>query len=172
MEKLVRKAMQHDADAFVELIHDQAQNMYKTARAILSSDDDIADAIQDTILTCWEKLYQLNEPKFFRTWMTRILINKCHSIQRSYQRFVFVDSMPEIPEPDLGFSNFEWTQILEQLKPKDRIIVTLYYAEGFKTPEIAQMLEMPESTVRSSLARSRSILATEYYPKTRMEKRI
>lgn len=172
MEHLVRKAMQKDADAFTTLMRNQMQNMYKTARALLYSDEDIADAIQDTILTCWEKLTQLQEPKYFRTWMTRILINKCNDILRKQQKFVLVETLPETPAPDLGFSNLEWEQVLMRLKPNDRIVVILYYVEGFKTSEIAQMLDIAESTVRNRLARSRGKLATEYYPEIKEEKSV
>lgn len=172
MELLVQKAMKKDAEAFTTLMRGQMQNMYKTARALLYSDEDIADAIQDTILTCWEKLSQLQEPKYFRTWMTRILINKCNDILRKQQKFVLVEDMPDTPTDDLGFANLEWEQILMRLKPRDRIVVILYYVEGFKTSEIAQMLDIPESTVRGSLARSRSKLATEYYPEIKEEKSV
>ena len=172
MENLVKQAMKKDADAFTTLMRGQMQNMYKTARALLYSDEDIADAIQDTILTCWEKLTQLQEPKYFRTWMTRILINKCNDILRAQQKFVLVETLPETPAADLGYANLEWEQVLDRLKPKDRIVVILYYVEGFKTSEIAQMLEIAESTVRNRLARSRSKLATEYYPEIKEEKSV
>lgn len=172
MELLVQQAMKKDAEAFTTLMRGQMQNMYKTARALLYADEDIADAIQDTILTCWEKLSQLQEPKYFRTWMTRILINKCNDILRKQQKFVLVEDMPDTPTDDLGFANLEWEQILMRLKPRDCIVVILYYVEGFKTSEIAQMLDMPESTVRGSLARSREKLATEYYPEIKEEKSV
>ena len=80
MDNLIHKARGGDADAFAEVISDQMQNMYKAARSILNNDEDVADAISDTILTCWEKISQLKEDCYFRTWMTRILINKCYEI--------------------------------------------------------------------------------------------
>ena len=82
MEELIKKARQHDADAFTELMMSQMQTMYKTARAILSNEEDAADAISDTILACWEKRGQLRENKYFRTWLTKILVNKCKDIIR------------------------------------------------------------------------------------------
>ncbi len=51
--------------------------MYRTASAILAQDADIADAIQETILTCWGKNRHFTENRYFKTWMVRILINKC-----------------------------------------------------------------------------------------------
>ena len=68
--EMAEKAAGHDADAFTALMQSQMQNMYKTARAILSNESDIADAISETILTCWEKLEQLNR---------RLLKNREHS---------------------------------------------------------------------------------------------
>jgi len=52
MKNLVRLAQKGDADAFAALLQSQMQNMYKTAAAILSNDEDIADAVGDTLLAC------------------------------------------------------------------------------------------------------------------------
>ena len=71
------------------------QDMYRTASAILSQDADIADAIQETILTCWEKIDTLQKNRYFKTWMIRILINKCKDILRLGRRMVCVEELPE-----------------------------------------------------------------------------
>ena len=55
IEQLVRRAKKRDPDAFTELMQLHEKDMYRTASAILAQDADIADAIQETILTCWEK---------------------------------------------------------------------------------------------------------------------
>ena len=60
-EHLVKKAMLKDPDAFTELMQLHLKDMYRTALAILMNDEDAADAIQDTILACWEKLDRLKE---------------------------------------------------------------------------------------------------------------
>ena len=56
VEQLVRRAKKRDPDAFTELMQLYERDMYRTASAILPQDADIADAIQETILTCWEKI--------------------------------------------------------------------------------------------------------------------
>ena len=169
MEYLVKLAMQHDENAFMELLHSQMQMLYKIARSKLSNDEDVADAIQDTILSCWEKIPHLKEPRFFKTWMTRILLNKCNDILRDKYKILQVDELPEIPAQDLGFSNLDLNELMEQLGPKNRTVFVLYYIAGFSTPEIAQMLEMSESGVRSRLARAREKLAKGYYSEIRKE---
>lgn len=73
MDNLIKRARQQDADAFTTLMQSQMQAMYKIARAMLKNDEDAADAISETIFTCWEKIGQLKRIEFFKTWMTRIL---------------------------------------------------------------------------------------------------
>ena len=162
MDKLIKRALRRDADAFTELMQSQMQNMYKTARSILYNDEDIADAISETILTCWEKMWQLKEESFFRTWMTRILINKCNDILRKQKNLSLVEEIPDIPSYDVKFANAEWKEALDSLNEKYRLVLVLYYVEGFKTGEISRILSMPESTVRSRLARGRQQLAKEF----------
>ena len=123
------------------------------------SDEDIADAISDTILVCWEKFSQLKEDRHFRTWMTRILLNKCTDILRKRKQMVWMDEIPETPDVDAGFENSEWKEALNSLSENFRLVVMLYYIEGFKTSEISQILDIPEGTVRSRLARGREQLA-------------
>lgn len=50
MEELISQARNGDPDAFTALMESQMQNMYKAARSVLCNDEDIADAISDTIL--------------------------------------------------------------------------------------------------------------------------
>ena len=91
IEQLVRRAKKRDPDAFTELMQLHEKDMYRTASAILPQDADIADAIQETILTVWEKIDTLQKNRYFKTWMIRILINKCKDILRSGRRMICVE---------------------------------------------------------------------------------
>lgn len=66
VENLVKKAEQKNPDAFTELMRLYAKDMYKVALAILMNDEDAADAIQDTILVCWEKINTLKYAQFLK----------------------------------------------------------------------------------------------------------
>lgn len=80
MKYLVKRAQRGDKEAFVELMELYKQDLYKVAKSYLRCDEDAADAIQDTILSCYEHLKGLREIGYFKTWMIRILINKCKDI--------------------------------------------------------------------------------------------
>lgn len=163
IEELVRLAKKRDADAFTKLMQTQMQNMYKTARALLENDEDAADAISDTILACWEKLDQLKNPEYFRTWMTRILINKCNDILRKKKDLYFMgDESREIPFSPQEYDNVEWLETVKGLDKKYRMILILYYVNGLKTTDISKVLHIPVSTVRTRLSRARDQLALLY----------
>lgn len=157
---LIEKAKGHDPDAFTELMQFYLKDMYRTAIAILMNDEDAADAIQDTILACWEKFGSLREIELFKTWMTRILINKCYAIRRHH---LDITKLEEYEEPAANDEyNLELKEALSALDEKYRIPVMLFYGEGYKCKEIAEILHIPKSTVQTRLQRGRERLA-QYY---------
>ena len=159
-EYLITKAKRRDADAFTQLMQFYMKDMYRVALAILMNDEDAADAIQDTILACWEKIHSLKKTQYFRTWMTRILINKCYDIRKKNQRF---RGLVEYEEPVKEDSyNFELKEALMTLGEKYRIVMMLFYGEGYHIDEIAAILKIPKSTVQTRLHRGRKKLE-EYY---------
>ena len=146
MIQLVKRSISGDADAFLELMEKNSLAMYKVARGILDNDEDAADAMQDTILTCFEKIHTLKNPEYFKTWMIRILINECNKIHRHYKNFSRAEELPEVPGQDESY----------------RIILVLYYVEGFRIADIASILNMNENTVKTRLVRARVQLKQEY----------
>lgn len=161
MDRLIARAKKRDAEAFTQLMDQQAQGFYKVARAILENDEDAADAIQDTLLACWEKLGTLRENRYFKTWATKILINNCYGLIRQRRGVSLVEEVPDaVPWED--HSEVEWKEALGLLEEKYRIVVVLYYAQGFRTKEIAALLDLSDATVRTRLARAREQLKKYY----------
>ena len=83
-------------------------------------------------------------------------INGCRSRLRRIWRHPTLPLLEEIPA-----SGPEERELLEEifsLPPKERTAVHLYYYEGYKTAEIAQITGEPEGTVRSRLSRARKAL--------------
>ena len=70
-------------DQFTKEVLNVERSLYHTARAILADDEDCADAMQNAILHAFEKLHTLRSEAYFKTWLTRILINECYQIIRS-----------------------------------------------------------------------------------------
>ncbi len=154
---LIKRAQKHDTDAFIQLIEENKNALYKVAKSYLKNEEDVADAMQDTVLSAFEHMDELKSVSYFKTWLTRILINHCTDMIRRQRRIV---SMEEAEEPvgSLVESDYEFYDLLRELPEKDRIIFLLYYGEGFNTREISEILEWNENTVRSRLQRGRKKL--------------
>lgn len=161
MELLVKKAKRGDAEAFIELIEKNKQSMYKVARGFLQEDEDVADAMSETVLTCYEKIRSLRQDAYFKTWMIRILINHCKDILRKQKRNIPVWPIPEPEGQETGEGDWQFRELIEPLREQDRSIFTLYYVYGMKVKEIAEFMEMKENTVATRLRRGRETLRDE-----------
>lgn len=159
---LIHKARKHNKEAFVQLMKEYGPGMYKVAKAILKNDADVADVMQETALTCWEKIDTLKNDRYFKTWMTRILINHCNGMLRERHRFIEAEGILENRGCAAEYSSVEWKVFLESVDEKYRIILILYYVQGLKTREIAEILELNESTVRGRLSTARNRIERMY----------
>lgn len=161
MEKLVRKAKKGDAEAFITLMEQNRQSMIRIAFAYLGNEEDVADAMQETILSSYEKLDTLRKAEYFRTWLIRILINHCIAIRRDRSRTV---SMEEAGEASFSYdfsTDLEFNDLLKNLPEESRLIFQMYYGEQFSIGEIAGMLHMKENTVKSKIHRGREQLRSQ-----------
>lgn len=158
MTELVRRARNGDAEAFIRLIDANRQTLSKVARGFLREQMDIDDAVADTVLACWENIGDLNSPAYFKTWLVRILINKCHDILRHSRRTVSLESAAEKVTSDRNFERTEFESLVDSLDEQYRAIFILYYSEGFKIREISSLLNIPPGTVGSRLQRGREQL--------------
>lgn len=161
MKLLVTKAKKHDKDAFSKLIEQQEKAMYQMAKSILRNEEDVADAIQETIMICWEKIHTLKKDKYFKTWLIRILINNCNRILKQRMRSI-EECISEIGNQESGYETIEWKEFLDCLDEKYRIVIMLYYVQGFNGREIAEILQLNESTVRGRLMTARNKLEKQY----------
>lgn len=157
---LIKRAQRRDKEAFCELINMHMKDMYRTAIAILENEEDAGDAMQDTILACWEKIDTLKQAKYFKTWLTRILMNHCYDILRHKAVYLELDKCEEISSNDE--INIEWKEALKALDEKYRLPIELFYGQGYKVKEIAKLLSLPPNTIKTYLSRGRKQLA-EFY---------
>lgn len=165
MEELIKNAMRGEEKAFIELMDSVSDRMYRTAWAILKQDADVADAIQETILICWQKLKTLQKPQMFRTWVTRILINECYQILKKKKRYsdTAEKAATVFPTFDSDAGNMRFKELLSFADEKYHLLLTLYYADEYSVVEIADMLGLSTGAVKTRLARARDQIRRTYY---------
>lgn len=159
-EKLVKKAIKGNRAAFTKLIKMHEQTLYRVSISILRSDFDSADAVQTTIMNAYENINKLKQPPYFKTWLTRILINECYQMLRNRKQVVPLPATELASSVDNEYGHIEVKEVVDMLPDNLRLVIILFYFEALKVKEIAEILEMPEGTVKTYLHRGRKQLYT------------
>ncbi len=163
MLTLVKKAMRGDKEAFIALMDKHSDSLLRIAHGYLSQEADIADAIQDTILDAYEHLSSLKEPRYFKTWLIRILLNNCNHIYNKNKNYIPLEEVSENltdTAQEVDTPLFRFRELLSYVSEENRICFQLYYGEELTTREIADILHINESTIRSRMHREKLKLKT------------
>lgn len=135
--KLVRKSKKGNNLAFSTLIKTYEKDLYKVAIAMTKNEEDALDCIQEAILQSYISIKDLRQEEYFKTWLIKILINKCNALLKKNKKIMNLDM-----------------EITEDLK----IIVILYYYEDMSIKDISESLNIPQGTIKSRLSRARKKL--------------
>ena len=149
---------EEDKEFFIQKINENRLKMYKTAITILKDEDDANDAIQEALYSAYKNYYSLKEKSYFTTWIIRILINNCYNIINKNKKISYIDdnviqNTTDVEDNYAVENSLEW--VLEQIDKDLKEIVVLYYYDDFSVADIANVLEIPQGTVKSRLSRAR-----------------
>ena len=159
MYELVLKAKKGDKAAFTELILQLEDDLYKIARTRLNNQEDIFDAIQETMISAYKSIGKLKKVEFFKTWIIKILINKCNDVYKNIHIVELDETV--IGKEDINNSinnledNLNFEYIMKILNYDERITMTLYYLEKYTTKEIGELLKTNENTIKTRIRRAK-----------------
>lgn len=156
VKRLVKAAQSGDNEAFIELIQGYEKVLYNTACRWIHNEEDIADIMQETILKAYEKIGTLREPKYFNTWICKILINECNQYFRKEHKVLDLSTLPTTHEMDT--SKLELEELLKELPAKYKMPLVLFYQFGYSLQELSEMLQEPLGTIKSRIHRAKQIL--------------
>lgn len=158
--KLVKLAQKGDKEAFEDLFLLEKEYLYKCAFLYTKNREDAFDLVQNCIVKCMVSIKELREPRYFRTWMTKIMIN-CFNTESIKQRRYVLQEEEVWHEDNTEFSAEEKMDLyhaIDHLKfPYKEIIVQHYFACN-KLTEIAEMLDMPIGTVKAYHSKAKAKL--------------
>jgi len=132
------------------------QTLYRVSYSQLSQKCDRDDAVQECLLKAWNKRDQLKDERFMQTWVIRILLNECHNIRKKRNREPALGQVLNPVAP--ADSDYELHDALLKLDDSLRLPILLHYIEGYSVKEIAQILRLPQGTVKSRMSRARQKL--------------
>lgn len=140
MERLVRKAQRGDKNAFMDLIEENQLALYRAAKAILHREEDVEDAVQETICKAFYKLSDLRQQK----------------------GLVPLEILPEEGRADDRELSLDVQRVLQALGENDRLAMTLYYLNDISVKDIAAMLAISEGAVKQRLSHGRKKFREAY----------
>lgn len=170
MEEWVKEARKGNEQAFYELISHYRDRLYKTAWYYLRDETAALEAVQEVTCRVCLKLGKLREPKYFATWVTRILINYCMDELKRSRRSVPLEEW-EAAEPsgcEAADTRIELAHCVRKLRPHYRDVIILKYFEDMTVEDIALAMNKPEGTVKTWISRAlgqlrKSMKGSEYY---------
>lgn len=160
---IVDRCRAGDSKAQYELYHLYAKAMFNIAMRIVDHAGDAEDILQESFLEAFGKIGDFRADGTFGGWLKRIVINRSvNSIRR--RRLQLFDTIPGADQLVADVYEYEEQQwevqqvhrAIMNLPDGYRVVLSLYLLEGYDHSEIAEILNITESTSRSQYNRAKA----------------
>jgi len=165
---LMARVARGDQAAFTELAHRYSGKLLAVAGRLLGSRADAEDAVQRAFLQCFAAAAGYDPRWAVSTWLYRILTNVCVDELRRRATRTAHDERSVAGELSGGSSNhhppaayLDLHRALEQVPREARVLLALRYVDGLSYGELARIRGISINTVKSQLARGKSLLRAE-----------
>ena len=146
-------------EQFTPLAERYMDTVFRVAYSYLRCRDDADDVTQDVLIQLYKQEKAFESDAHVKNWLIRVTVNRCKNVLRA--PWHKAEDIADY-ENTLVFEQPQYRELFEavvaHLPEKLRVPIHLYYAEGYSTEEIAGLLDIPEETVRTRLARAREKL--------------
>jgi RNA polymerase sigma-70 factor (ECF subfamily) len=182
-EEILERVLAGDTALYEILVRRYNTRLYRTVRAVLRSDRDVEDVMQDAYVLAFRNLGRFEGRSRFSTWLTRIAVNEALARRQESKRTEEWDAMDEsqqgaiaasreAADPETEAASAEWKRLLERsivsLPESYRLVVMLRDVEGMSTSETAECLSITEDNVKVRLHRAHGLLRKGIYAKARV----
>jgi RNA polymerase sigma-70 factor (ECF subfamily) len=163
-EILIRMSQSGDNEAFAKLVQKYSTDAYRTAFMVLRDREEVEDVVQEAFLTCYRSIKSFRMESSFKTWLYRIVVNRCYDRLRKLNRENAAFNKLSLNlnirngEMDEIESRIDLKEVILGLKPEYRLVLALYYGMDFGVQKVADMLGIPAGTVKSRLNSARNLV--------------
>ncbi|NTW31249.1 MAG: RNA polymerase sigma factor [Bacteroidetes bacterium] len=176
--ELIEQCRRGNREAYYKLYKLYAKSMFNICRRMLNNRSEAEDMLQEVFTDVFQRLESFRFDSTFGSWLKQIVVNKCiNELKKKKAELEYLDDIEvvDIPEEndkrpseyELSMSVQKVKKAMEQLPAGNRVIFSLYLLEGYDHVEIAQILNITESTSKSQYMRARlkvkEILTTMSY---------
>ena len=142
---------------FREFYDRQVKRVYQLAMVMMGNISDAEDVTQTVFLKAWEKKPDFRDADHEIAWILTTTRNQCKDIHKSFYRRKRADleNAPELQVTLETQMDSEIWEALQSLAEKYRMVLYLYYYEGYSVRELSVILRRRESTLQTQLATGR-----------------
>lgn len=162
LKKLIEKCAKNDRKAQAEVYQIYSGKLFALCLKYSRNREEAQDNLQDGFITIFDKVQSFNHKGSFEGWMKRVVINT--ALAKYRQKSILSLVTEEIPEDVVVEVDEEVVpmdyllEIIQQLPDRYRLVFNLYILDGYSHKEIAEELNITDSTSKSNLCRARIIL--------------
>ena len=164
---LVEKCKQGDPGSFRKLYDLYSKAMFNTSYRILNNVAEAEDVLQESFIDAFKHIHSFENRSSFGSWLKQIVVNKSISALRKLKMHLVdidttqVHELPEeesVNEKEIFLKVAELRKAIAEMPDGYRTVLTLYLFEGYDHEEIAQILQIKESTARTQYIRAKQKL--------------
>jgi RNA polymerase sigma-70 factor (ECF subfamily) len=153
-----------DPEAFAELVRRHRDRLWAVALRTMADREEAADAVQEALLSAYRRAASFRGDSAVTTWLHRIVVNAClDRLRRRGSRPTSpigdLDPPARTDDPAAAELRIDVQRALAELPEGQRLALVLVDMQGLPVAEAAQILGVPEGTVKSRCARGRAALA-------------
>jgi RNA polymerase sigma-70 factor (ECF subfamily) len=159
---LINGAIVSNKQKFIELITMYKPYLYRTAYAYVKDEYKAKEILQECTFKAFLNVKKLKNPVYFKTWITKILINAAIDTLRKDSRTEYLEDNNALTSPIEGSSLEEKIDLynaIDLLKPNYKTVIILKYFNDLSVENIAAIMEVPQNTVKTYLRRAKENLA-------------
>ena len=174
--RLIKQIQKGNQSAFEEFYKLTSSKAYFVALKITQNEHDAEDILQESYMKAFEKIGEIDTSQNITSWFLKIVSNKSKDLLKSKNRLVFEDEgetvFEEIPEDKVEFSpeknldqeelRLEVMAAIDELTDEKRACIMMMYFGDMSVKEIAESIEVPESTVKNRLYTARKDLKNKF----------
>ena len=155
---LVKRAINGDRNSFEELINIYFDRLYKEAYLRCKYEEDAKEIVQETIYKAYKNIRNLKEPQYFKTWISKILINVANDYMRKNGMVVLSHDensyIKEVHQGDNIDIKIDLYNAIDELEDKYKDAIILRYIEDLKIEEISNILDRPVNTIKTHIRKA------------------
>ncbi|MGL5347974.1 MAG: sigma-70 family RNA polymerase sigma factor [Peptostreptococcaceae bacterium] len=156
--KLAKDSIKGDSKAYTELVKLYKSDLYKIAYSYVKDEQKALDILQETTYKGLLNIKKLKEATFFKTWMTRILINIAIDYSKKESNVVYLEEEHKLIQNEKCVSIEEKLDLydaIDSLRENYKMVIILKYFNDMTEEQVASVMDIPINTVKSHLRRAR-----------------